>query len=208
MRPRYRFSAALVLLFAALSFPGAATAEGERFLVGLEGGLFEPEGFSESYDAVYGDTLTPLGARFEWAVVPRFALALSTSFVSTDGEQVAILPGEGPVPTGIETELELNPWHLTAAYRIHPEGPWSGYVGGGLTLLRFDEANEFEETSGSELGYHAAAGVRRAFGRFVVGLEGLYSTVPDAIGESGAAAAFGEDDLGGLAAKLLLGYAF
>ena len=42
----------------------------------------------------------------------------------------------------------------------------------------------------------------------MVGLEGLYSTVPDAIGESGAAAAFGEDDLGGLAAKLLLGYAF
>lgn len=55
---------------------------------------------------------------------------------------------------------------------------------------------------------HAAAGIRRSFGRFVLGAQALYAVVPDLVGQGGAAAAFGEDDGGGLAATLLLGYAF
>lgn len=208
-KPAARRAAFVLLLLAvAGAGPGALWAEGERFLVGLEAGPFEPEGFADSYDAVYGESLNPIGARFEWNVRPRFLLALSASLVSADGEQVVILDGEGPVSTGVPTELELQPWHLTAAFRIHPEGPWSGYVGGGPTLLRFDESSEFERDSGTELGYHVAGGVRRSFGRFVVGVGALYSSIPDAVGEGGISAELGEDDLGGLATMLLLGYAF
>ena len=199
-------------ILAAISFlalsAGAARAEGERFLAGAEVGVFEPGGFSDSYDAVYGDSLLPIGARFEWAFHPRFAVALSTAFMSASGEQVVILPGEGTVGTGIETDLDLNPWNLTFAWRIHPEGPWSGYLGLGPTWMRYSEQSEFEELSSDTVGGHAAAGLRRSFGRLVMGLEAQYSSIPDAFGEGGAAAAFGEDDLGGITAKLLVGYAF
>ncbi len=196
------------IVLAVLASAAPTLAEGKRFLIGIEGGFFEPSGFSASYDAVYGETLVPLGARIEWAFRPRFAVALATSFTSANGELVAVLPGEEPVSTGIATELELNPWQLTFAWRIDPEGPWSGFVGLGPTWMRFQESNEFEKSSVDAIGAHLAAGLRRSFGRIVVGAEVDYSTIPDAIGESGAAAAFGEDDLGGVTAKLLVGYAF
>jgi Outer membrane protein beta-barrel domain len=202
--------AVLAFLLTALLAAGSTSARAQegKFLVGLEVGLFEPLGFYDSYDAVYGDSLAPVGARFEWAILPRFAVAISGTAMSSDGEQVAILPGEPPVPTGIETSFDLTYLHLTAAWRIHPEGPWSGYVGGGPTWASFEESSEFEAFSESNVGGHVAAGIRRSFGRFVLGAEALYATIPDAIGEAGAAAAFGEDDAGGLAATLLLGYAF
>jgi hypothetical protein len=201
-RPR----AATLLLATCLA--AGARADESRFLAGIQAGVFEPTGFADSYDAVYGDSLTPIGARFEWAFHQSFALALSGNFMSSEGEQVAILPGEEPVPTGIATDLDLDFWHLTFAWRIHPEGPWSGYLGAGASWAKFGEQSELGEISSDTVGGHAAAGIRRSFGRVVVGAEALYATIPDSIGEAGAAAAFGEDDVGGLAATLLVGYAF
>jgi hypothetical protein len=185
-----------------------ARAEESRFLAGVEAGTFEPTGFADSYDAVYGESLTPIGLRLEWAFHRSFALAMSGTFMSAEGEQVAILPGEEPVPTGIATDLDLDFWHLTLAWRLHPEGPWSGYLGAGPSWAKFSEQSEFGDASSDKVGGHAAAGIRRSFGRVVVGAEALYATIPDSIGETGAAAAFGEDDVGGLAATLLVGYAF
>ena len=206
MRSRIAVFGLALAALAAAARP--AIAQEERFLAGLEVGLFEPMGFSNSYDAVYGDSLVPVGARFEWAVAEPFALALSGTFMSTDGEQVAIVPDVGVVPTGISTSLDVAYFHLTAAWRIHPEGPWSGYLGAGPTWAKFEESNEFESLSRSKVGGHAAAGIRRSFGRFVLGAEALYAIVPDLVGAAGATAVFNEDDGGGFAATLLLGYAF
>jgi hypothetical protein len=211
MKLRRTLPAAALGLLGALAAVGPICAQEPRFLVGFQAGIFEPEGFSDSYDAVYGESLQPLGLRFEWAITERFALHLQSHLMSADGEQVAIVPGTGIVPTGIETELELNPWHLTAAWRIHPEGPWSGHVGIGPTLVRAKESNEFGEVSMSGFGGHLAAGIRRAFGAsgaFVVGAEGIYATAPSTFEDAGAAGFFDEDDGGGLTAQLLVGYAF
>lgn len=197
-----------IFVAAGLGTGGRLAADDSRFLIGAEAGIFEPSGFADSYDAVYGDSLAPLGARFEWNLHPRFALSLSTTFVSSTGELVAILPGEPPQPTGIESKIELNPWHLTAAWRIHPDGPWSGYVGIGPTFLRYSEKNEFDDLAEDKVGAHLSVGLRRSFGRFVIGAEALYSSVTGIIGDAGAAAAFGEDDLGGITGTVLLGYAF
>ena len=187
---------------------GRVRADEGRFLIAVQAGSFDPTGFADSYDAVYGDALVPVGGRFEWALHPRLALALSSTVVSASGEQIAILPGEPPQPTGIGTRIELNPWHLTLSWRIHPEGPWSGTVGLGPTLVRYSEKSEFEELSSDEVGGHASASVRRAFGRFVVGAELLYASIPDALGEGGAAALFDESDLGGITGSILFGYTF
>ena len=207
MRARICFGSLLAVLSATF-FNTGASAQEERFLIGIEAGIFEPLGFADADDAVYGDSLVPLGVRLEWAMAPRFALALSGTWMSTDGEQVAVLPGEGVVPTGVGTALDLASFHLTAAWRIHPEGPWSGYLGAGPTWAKLEESSEFEESSESRVGGHVAGGIRRSFGGFTLGAEALYAVVPDLVGEGGAAAAFGEDDGGGLAATLLLGYAF
>jgi hypothetical protein len=207
MRRTETYAVAGALLAALLALSPAAAQDG-RFLVGLQAGVFEPAGFADSYDAVYGETMVPLGLRFEWALGERFALHLQTSFGKADGELVAIVPGVGNVPTGVPTELELNAWHLTAAWRIHPEGPWSGHLGVGPTLVLFDESNELEDVSSDGFGGHAAAGVRRAFGRWAVGAEAIYSLAPDTIGEEGAGGSFDEDDAGGLTAQLFVGYSF
>jgi hypothetical protein len=206
-----RLSIGRILLLSVLCVGAASAgrAQESRFFVGLQAGVFEPYGFADSYDAVYGETMVPLGLRFEWAFTERFALHLQTSFGQVDGELVAIVPGVGNVPTGVPTELELNAWHLTAAWRLHPEGPWSGHLGAGPTLVRFGESNELEEISSDGFGGHLAAGVRRALGDWAIGAEAVYSVVPDTFEEEeGVAGFFDEDDAGGLTAQLVVGYSF
>ncbi len=70
------------------------------------------------------------------------------------------------------------------------------------------EQGEIETVSGSDFGAHAMAGVRRALGRFAVGAEAVYSTIPNALDGRGAAAQTGENDLGGLALLATFGWRF
>ena len=100
----------LLALWALLGTPAAAQEppppaviddvfpETRRFSVGLRAGAFEPLAFADSYDAIYGESLVPFGARFEFRprrtpyARPKWFLALTTDFVSADGERVAFVP--------------------------------------------------------------------------------------------------------------------
>jgi hypothetical protein len=202
-----RRAATGIALAAALAATGDSAAEGARFYAGASAGVFEPLGFSDSYDAVYGETLVPLGAAFEARLGSRWFVGLSTELASADGERVALVPE--PVPTGVATELELNPWHLTFGWIGGSDAGWSVRLGGGATLLSWKETSAAGDASGSDPGAHLSVAVRRALGSFRLGARALYSTVPDALDEgAGAGAAFGEDDLGGLSLAATAGWAF
>lgn len=186
--------------------------EVRRLSLGVRVGVFEPLAFADAYDAVYGDALTPIGARFEFRprrapyARPKWFLALSTDFAASDGEAVALVPE--PVPTGIATTLELNPWHLTSGWLFRPATRFHPYLGAGVTALRWKEEDEFESVSATDVGAHAVAGLRwRAFDLpLAIDGELLYYLVPGVFDEAGAAAVFGEKDLGGLQAALTVSW--
>ena len=76
------------------------------------------------------------------------------------------------------------------------------YVAGGFTSLKYQETSDFatpsEDVDESFNGYHVIGGAEYKITRWL-GLAGeaAWSTVPDAIGESGVSDAFNETDLGG-----------
>jgi hypothetical protein len=213
----------LLALWAVLGTPVAAqqptamddVSETRRFSVGLRAGAFEPLAFADAYDAIYGESLVPFGARFEFRprrtpdVRPKWFLALTTDFASADGERVAFVPE--PVPTGTPTSLDLNPWHFTSGWLFRPATRFHPYVGVGVTALRWEEADDFESLSGTDIGGHAVLGIRwRAFNLpLAIDGEALYYLVPGVFDEdAGAAAFFGEQDLGGLTAAVTLSWEF
>ena len=87
------------------------------------------------------------------------------------------------------------------------------YVGGGVGVVLYEEKSDFAEAgddvSESSPSYHVLGGVDFAVSRtFVLGVEGVYRWVPDALGEGGASEAFGETDLGGFVLRAKFGFTF
>ena len=185
----------------------AAEARAETsFHLAARVGLFDPTGAADTFDAVYGgDRFTLVGLQAEVRFARGWYLALAAERGALDGELVAILPGGEVVPTGTPTEMTLTPVHLTVGWAFRPGARWGAFVGGGPTLLDWEEENAVAPVSGSDAGVHAVGGLRWSAGRWEVGAELRYSAVPDALGEGGVSAAFGEDDLGGVAVGLLAG---
>ncbi|MBZ0111943.1 MAG: porin family protein [Thermoanaerobaculia bacterium] len=182
-----------------------ALAEG-RLSLGLRGGIFDPTGSPDTFDAVYGgDTMPQFGLDFRVRLGRSWRAHLAADHGTLDGELVIVTPS-GPVGTGVETQLTLTPVHLSIERLFRAGRPWSLYLGAGPTYLDWEDDNDFETTSGSDLGYHAVFGAERNFGQTAVGGEVRYSTISDAIGEGGASQFFGEDDLGGVSLHLVVSY--
>ncbi len=172
----------------------------------LRAGAFDMLQAEESYDAVYGDQMTQLGLRFEWRPRAAWFWSLASDLGEVDGERVVLVPE--PIPTGIETTLQLNPWQLSTGWIFGPQRTWSPYLGGGITYLRLEEESDLETVSESGTGAHVLLGMRFRAAPLVLAGEALYSSVPDILGDGGAAAVFDEDDAGGLALTLRAGWEF
>jgi hypothetical protein len=76
------------------------------------------------------------------------------------------------------------------------------YVGGGPGVYLFEErsdlADDSENVDESHASYHVlVGGEARATDWISVALEGMYTTVPNAIGDDGISEFFGEENLGG-----------
>lgn len=191
---------AFVLALAAASSAHA----GPSWHVGLRAGAFEPTA-SDTYDTLWGGTMVQLGVQAEARFDRGWFLALSVDRGEADGELVAPGPG-GPIPTGEPTTLTLMPIHLTVGGIARRDRPWSVYYGAGPSLLQWEDDNAIAPEDRSDNGFHAVAGLRRSFARAAVAAEARWSSIPDALGEGGVSAAFGEDDLGGLALGVVLSF--
>lgn len=196
----------LVTLPMALVSAGAAEAA-TSWHVGARVGGFEASQASDTWDAVYGDTMTQYGVQVELRFHdPSWFVALAVDRGSVDGEAVAPLPGGGTVPTGTETELTMTPIHLTVGGIALADRAWQVYYGGGLTRLEWEDENILDPVDTTDDGFHALVGLRHERGRVGFAGEARWSTIPDAIGEGGASEFFGEDDWGGLSAHLVLSF--
>lgn len=195
----------LALLLAAwLAGAGAAGAEAGKYFLGAQVGLFEPTGFADSFDAVYGGSLVPLGVRFEVGG-PRWFAALTAAQMEADGERVVLVPQ--PVGTGVATELTLRPYRFSLARRFRGAEAWRPYVGGGVTVLDWRESTSFDTVSDMAHGLHVVGGVARERGRWRWGGEAVVSRI-DAGANAGLLEQFGEDDLGGVEIAVYAGWSF
>ncbi len=196
-----RIPLALGLALAA-AVPAAA---GPSWHLGLRAGTFEPTA-SETYDAVWGDAMVQLGVQAEARFRRGWYLALSVDHGEVDGDVLGRGPGGVLVPTGDRSDLALTPIHLTVGGIARRDRPWSLYYGAGPSLLQWEDDNPVFPEDGSDSGFHAVFGVRRSFARAAAAAEARWSTIPDALGQGGVSALFGEDDLGGLALDLVLSF--
>lgn len=194
-------------LAAGLAMLTAGVAEaGPSWHLGARVGAFESTQASDTWDAIYGETMVQYGLQVEARFSPGWFLALSIDRGSVDGEAVAPLPGGGTVPTGLDTELTMTPLHLTVGGIVWPDRAWQLYYGGGLSRLDWEDANIVAPVDSTDNGFHAVIGVRRELSRLALAGEARWSSFPDAIGEGGASAFFGEDDWGGISTHLVVSF--
>lgn len=160
---------------------------------------------SESFDAVVGD---PSGSIFGGGA--RVGLPLGGLFVDVgawryrgEGERVFVADDE-VFGLGIPVEITVTPIEITGGwrFRIRRAPKLIPYVGGGFTILKYQETSDFasgaENAEDSFSGYHLLGGAEYKIMRWLgVAGEASWSTVPDAIGEAGVSEAFDETDLGG-----------
>jgi opacity protein-like surface antigen len=168
---------------------------------------------AETFTATLGSkTMTGLGGGFEvlnlWSGL--FA-RLDFSQSSAAGQRVVFFEDEA-IPLGIPMHVTLNPLEAGAGWRVDlgRRRLVGVYGGGSLLRMRFRQTSDFadpdEDIDDTTNGFAAFGGVDVTIARWVmIGAEGQYRRVPNAIGQDGVSEAFGENDLGGLTFRVLFG---
>ncbi len=202
--------AAIVLLLAS---PSTATAQVAHTPAGIEGyALVGGIGLAaaESFDAIVGEpsgTIRGGGLRIGLGVGGLFFDVGAWRF-QAEGERVFIFNDE-VIGLGIPVEVTMTPIEISAGwrFRIRRLSRLVPYAAAGLTAMRYAETSEFatslENTDRFFNGYHLLGGAQYKITRWIgIAGEASWTTVPDAIGESGVSAAFNETDLGGTTFRL------
>ena len=160
---------------------------------------------SKSFDAIAG---TPSGPIFGGGA--RVGLPFGGLFVNVgawryraDGERVFVANNQ-TFKLGIPVEITVTPIELSFgwqfAFRRVPK--LRPYVAAGLTSMSYRETSDFatesENADDRFSGYHLLGGAEYKITRWLgVAGEASWTTVPNAIGQSGVSKSFNETDLGG-----------
>ncbi len=160
---------------------------------------------AESFDATLGTTSGPIfggGARILLPWGGLFADVGAWRFHG-EGERAFVFNDE-VIPLGIPLDVTVTPIEISGGwrFRIRSLPKFSPYVAGGFTAMKYHESSDFsdaaEDIDDTFGGYHLLGGAEYKITRWLgVAGEASWTTVPDAIGESGVSAAFNETDLGG-----------
>ena len=176
---------------------------------------------SETFDAVTGSSsLIGFGGGVEVLRIAKGIFArLAISLMTAEGTRVAI---SGDEVVAFDPPIRLNvsllPVEVGGGWRFSPR-PRPGvpsprvtpYVGASGLFGRYRETSEFDEPGEDAaitfngIAFFGGVDVGLGGGIFIGG-EAQYRIVPDALGEGGASAFFGETDLGGLALRVLIGF--
>lgn len=166
---------------------------------------------SETFDAVLGTTTgTEFGGGLSLTEGPAF-LDIGARRFSKTGERVFVSDDKEVFPLGIPATVTMTPLDITVGWRFRPVlgGRLRPLVGGGYTRMMYEEKGDFagsgDDVSESFNGFHVLGGGEFRLHR-LVGLQAevVWTSIADAIGESGASQVFGETNLGGTSARLKL----
>ncbi len=170
---------------------------------------------SESFDAILGTSSGPIvggGARVGLGF-GGLSVDVGAWRFGADGERV-LIANETVFPLGIPVEITVTPLELSGGwrFRLRRLPKFIPYAAGGLTFMRYQETSDFagttENTDATYNGYHLMGGAEYKIRRWLgVAGEAAWTTVPDAIGESGVSRSFDETNLGGttLRVKVTIG---
>ena len=159
---------------------------------------------SQSFDAVLGTHSGPIfGAGADVLIGRKLFVSFGVTRFQKDGERVVVANGQA-FQNGIATTINIVPIEVSAGWRFTaPRRTVIPYLGGGLGWHRYKETSEFatddEDVQFTKMGYQLLGGAEWRASRWLgVAGEAAWIGVPNAFTAStGAAAAFGEDDLGG-----------
>jgi opacity protein-like surface antigen len=159
----------------------------------------------DTFKAVLGSSQAPM---FGGGVQVRFRSLFvegSIERFQRTGARVFVYGGD-VFNLGIADTVRIIPITATVGYR-HAGKRVTPYVGGGIGTYLYKETSDFADPSENPsehfTSYHVLGGVEFVNRSPVrVGLEVQYITVPNALGTSGASAAFNEKNLGGTQVRL------
>ena len=165
---------------------------------------------SESFTAIFDRRSgSVIGGGGEVVLPQHIFAAVRVSRFQATGQRVFIFEGE-TFDLGIETTVRIVPVELSVGYRFGDvDRRVVPFVGAGLGWHRYQEVSEFAEASENVnetyRGYHVLGGAEVRLARWLaIGGEFQWTTVPDALGgdPNSVSAEFGEDNLGGTAARV------
>lgn len=180
---------------------------------GLEIGGFGMVGMmnftaADSFDVILGSPSGPIfggGIRISEG---GWFLDVGAWRFSGEGERVFVFEGQ-EFPLNIPAQIAITPVELTAGYRLRfRRFPLvRPYAGAGFSSYGYKETSAFatdnENVDERFNGFHVLGGAEVRVARWVgVSGEVAWTSVPDALGESGVSAEFGETDLGGTSIRL------
>ena len=207
------FTITLVLV-ALASAP--ADAQGARTTIGVRGfATLGTIGFAadESFDAILDRHSGPIIGGGAQVLLPRdIFVEVAASRFGQEGER-AFVTTEGDVfRLGIPINVTITPLEITGGWRFRK---WPGFVpygGAGYSSYGYRETSDSDD-AGDDVderfgGFHVLGGAEFLPRPWIaIGGEFVWASVPDALGNGGASAAFNEDNLGGrtLRVKISIG---
>ena len=160
---------------------------------------------NDSFDAIFGESTGPIfggGARIGLPYGGLFVDVGAWRY-HAEGER-AFVAGDTVFPLGIPLDVTVTPLEISGGWRfkLRKMPKLTPYAAGGFTLMKYQETSEFssgtDDADETFDGFHLFGGVEYKITRwFGIAGEASWSTVPDALGESGVSEAFNETDLGG-----------
>ena len=152
----------------------------------------------------------------------QFYFEVTASRFKKTGQRAFLSNGQA-FGLGIPTTVTLIPLEMTAGYRFHrrlpprtraayrPGGParFVPYLGGGIGLYRYKETSDFavegDDVDEQHIGVILEGGLEVRVTRWI-GIAGdvRYTHVPGILGNGGISRDAGEDDLGGIGARIRL----
>ena len=162
---------------------------------------------TETFDAAFDRFVEPFyGGGLQLVAGTGAYLDIAASRFKKTGER-AFRFNDETFRLGLPLSVTITPIELSAGYRFNHARRVVPYVGAGIGWYRYQETSEVtdpeENIDVREIGYLAHAGVDfRATRSFRVGVDAQYTRVKGVLGEGGISQQVGEDDLGGIAARL------
>jgi hypothetical protein len=181
----------------AVAFRPFALATVERFAAGT------------TFNAAFGSRVASFfGGGLEIATRRGLFFDLAVSHLSKDGQRAFVNNGE-IFQLGIPLKISLTPVEVTGGYRPklrrHPR--IVPYAGGGVGWYRYKEAAEFasgnDDVETTHAGFFFLGGAEVRLSRWVAAAaDAQYSVVSGILGQGGLSKDVGENNLGGVSARI------
>lgn len=164
----------------------------------------------DTFDAIFGEsTATNVGFGVEVRFWRDHLFArVGGERSKKEGQRVFVFNNQ-LFPLGIKDEVTITPILVTGGCRLTHWPRVIPYGGGGFGSYKFQENSEFadpgEDVNERFSGYHVLGGAEFPLWRWVkAAAEVRWETVPNALGDSGVAKAFDENNLGGTSFRVRL----